>query len=112
MFTCYEDFQNFFSLRLANLREQKNVSARDMSLSLGMTDGYINHIENKNNMPSMENFFYICEYLKVTPKDFLDDGIQMPELLMELIEECKKLDKTALKNLLEFMRNSKKQACV
>ena len=59
-------------------------------------------------MPSMENFYYICDYLKVTPKDFFDDGTQAPKLLAELIEKGRKLDRTALKNLLKFIRNSKK----
>ncbi len=108
MFTGYEDFKSFISQRLANLRKQKNVSARDMSLSLGMTEGYINHIENKNSMPSMENFYYICDYLKVSPKDFFDDGMKAPDLLAELVEEGKELDRAALKNLIEFIRINKK----
>ena len=32
-----------FSLRLAQLREKKGVSARDMSLSIGQNPGYINN---------------------------------------------------------------------
>ena len=34
-----------FALRLAQLRQAKGVSARDMSLSLGQSAGYINNIE-------------------------------------------------------------------
>lgn len=108
MFECYEDFVTFIADRLASLRIQKNISARDMSLSLGKAEGYINHIENKINMLSMESFYYICEYLKTTPKDFFDDGMEAPELLAELIDEGKKLDRVALKNLLDFIRNTKK----
>lgn len=37
-----------FSLRLAKLREEKGVSARDMSLSMGQNPGYINNIEAEN----------------------------------------------------------------
>ena len=91
MFECYEDFVTFIADRLASLRIQKNISARDMSLSLGKAEGYINHIENKINMLSMESFYYICEYLKTTPKDFFDDGMEAPELLAELIDEGKKI---------------------
>ena len=36
-----------FSLRLAKLREEKGVSARDMSLSMGQNPGYINNIAAK-----------------------------------------------------------------
>jgi len=33
-----------FALRLAQLREKKGVSARDMSLYIGQNQGYINNI--------------------------------------------------------------------
>lgn len=107
MFACYEDFVNFFAKRLAVLREQKNVSAREMSLALTKSSSYINHIENKGNMPSIEYFYYICEYLGVSPKEFFDDGTKAPELLSELIAECKSLDKKTLDGLLTFIRNMK-----
>ncbi len=61
-----------FSLRLAKLREEKGVSARDMSLSMGQNPGYINNIESGKSMPSLSGIFYICEYLGITPKDFFD----------------------------------------
>lgn len=51
-----------FSLRLAKLRTQKGVSARDMSLSMGQNPGYINNIETGKSMPSLSGFFYICDY--------------------------------------------------
>ena len=39
-----------FSKRLAELRQEKGVSARDMSLSLGQSESYINKIENNYAM--------------------------------------------------------------
>ena len=59
-----------FAGRLSALRMAKNVSAREMSLSLGQGAGYVNNIENGGNLPSMGMFFEICEYLGVTPADF------------------------------------------
>ena len=35
-----------FAARLSKLRQEKGVSARDMSLSLGQSESYINKIEN------------------------------------------------------------------
>ena len=46
-----------FSLRLAQLRSEKGVSARDMSLSIGQNASYINNIENGKALPSMTGFF-------------------------------------------------------
>ena len=43
---------------MSQLRQAKGVSARDMSLSLGQSAGYINNIENGVNLPSMAMFFY------------------------------------------------------
>ena len=37
-----------FAERLTQLREDKQVSAREMSLALGQNCSYINRIENKN----------------------------------------------------------------
>ena len=38
-----------FIQRLVELRIEKGVSARDMSLSIGLSQGYINNIENGAN---------------------------------------------------------------
>ena len=55
-------YEEFTQNRIAQLRMQKNVSARDMSLSLGQNNSYINQIENKKALPSLQGLFYICEY--------------------------------------------------
>ena len=39
-------YEEFTQNRIAQLRTQKEVSARDMSLSLGQNNSYINQIEN------------------------------------------------------------------
>ena len=40
-------YEDFVPERIAQLRIKKGVSARDMSLSLGQANNYINNIENK-----------------------------------------------------------------
>lgn len=65
-------YEEQFSNRLSQLRTQKGVSARDMSLSIGQNPGYINNIESGKAFPSMTNFFYICEYLDITPMEFFN----------------------------------------
>ena len=51
----------------------KGVSARDISLSLGRSENYINKIENQKAFPSMTLFFYICQYLGISQQEFFDD---------------------------------------
>lgn len=68
----YDDMQKKFAHRLSRLRIEKDVSSRDMSLSLGLSPAYINNIENLVSMPSMDSFFLICEYFDISPSDFFD----------------------------------------
>lgn len=58
------DIEKLFYKRLTQLRIQKGVSARDMSLSLGQNENYINLIENKHNYPSMTGFFIYVNILE------------------------------------------------
>ena len=78
-------YEDFVPERLAKLRTQKGVSARDMSLSLGQANNYINNIENKKSLPAMQSFFYICEYLGVTPQEFFDEARQLDPQSMQYI---------------------------
>ena len=88
-----------FPLRLAQLRARKGVSARDMSLSLGQNPGYINNIESGKALPSMSSFFYICEYLNITPGSFFDSETDNPEQLQQLIQKMKKLNEEQLASI-------------
>lgn len=72
------DYAKFFSERLARLRMKEGVSARDMSISMGQSSGYINKIENRQNLPSMTGFFAICDYLDISPEDFFNQSLTDP----------------------------------
>lgn len=80
-----------FCKRLVQLRMNKGVSARDMSLSIGQSPNYIIGIENGKNYPSMETFFYICDYFGITPKEFFDIDSTNPGKTTELMEIIKTL---------------------
>lgn len=97
-------YEKEFQTRLAQLREKKGVSARDMSLSIGQNPGYINNIETGKAFPSMSGFFYICEYLQLSPKDFFDTEAGNPEPLNTLIKDLKKLDDKQLESIASIVR--------
>ena len=103
-------YEDFVPERLAKLRALKGVSARDMSLSLGQANNYINNIENKKSLPAMQSFFYICEYLGVTPQEFFDEGNACAQTLQEFMTEAKKLDSKSMEYILGIMKelNSKR----
>lgn len=92
-------YEEEFPIRLAKLRNQKGVSARDMSLSIGQNAGYINNIETGKALPSMSSFFFICEYLDVSPYEFFELDSPCPEELRKLVENLKCLSPRQIENI-------------
>lgn len=97
-----------FIARLVELRMAKGVSAREMSLSIGQSSSYINNIENGMSFPSMTVFFYICEYLGITPQEFFDTGMTASGKLQELMAAAKSLDYKQLDNLIAIVKGLKR----
>lgn len=97
-------YEKFFAERLNFLRTQQNVSAREMSLDIGQNESYINRIENGKSFPSMQVFFYICEYLNITPKEFWDTSNQAPQKIDEINKHLKKLNSEQLEILLNLIK--------
>jgi len=97
-----------FSLMLAQLRLNKGVSARDMSLSIGQSPSYINNIETGVCFPSMTVFFYICDYLGVTPMEFFDVHSQNPVSSREFAQITKGLSNETLDHLIAIVKELKK----
>lgn len=94
-----------FVRRLTELRQEKGVSAREMSLSLGQNASYINRIENHKTLPSMTGFFYICEYFGITPEEFFSYDTESPLLSRELLEELQKLNYRQTEHLLQIVKD-------
>lgn len=92
-------FEEEFPIRLAKLRTKKGVSARDMSLSIGQNAGYINNIETGKALPSMSAFFFICEYLNISPQEFFDNDLEYLEKLRVLVGNLKQLDPEQFENI-------------
>ena len=107
-------YEDFFADRISSLRNQKDVSAREMSLSLGQNSSYINLIENKHSFPSMRLFFYICEYLEISPKEFFDTEIVNPHIINEILKELKTLNDEQLNTVLSVSKglNHKYRRCI
>jgi len=99
------DYTQWFSERLSQLRMEKGVSARDMSLSLGQSESYINKIENRRTMPSMTGFFYICDYFEITPQDFFATDIVSPAQIAELLQQFNRLSPQKAEHILQLLRD-------
>ncbi|MCR5835064.1 MAG: helix-turn-helix domain-containing protein [Lachnospiraceae bacterium] len=98
-------YEKIFASRLTQLRMEKGVSARDMSLSLGQNPGYINGIENGKTLPSMTVFFYICEYLDITPETFFEIDNECPEHLNKLMKYSKQLTPIQLEHITSVVKD-------
>ena len=93
-----------FALRLAQLREKKNVSAREMSLAIGQNAGYINNIESGKSLPSLPGVFYICDYLGISVSEFFNSETTNPKKLNEIINDLKKLDDRQLDTIATLVK--------
>ena len=99
------EYTDWFATRLAELRIEKGVSARDMSLSLGQSESYINKIENHRTMPSMTGFFYICEYFGIEPSDFFNVEFRSFQKVPEIMNELEKLSPKQAEHVLAIIKD-------
>ncbi|MDO5548896.1 MAG: helix-turn-helix transcriptional regulator [Eubacteriales bacterium] len=103
-----QSYEERFAERLTGLRMNKGVSAREMSLALGQSVNYINHIENKKVLPSMVAFFNICDYLDITPQEFFAFDNPAPQCYNEILTDLKKLselERSSLQTIIQSMAN-------
>ncbi len=98
-------YRKRFCRRLSALRMDRGISARDMSLSLGLSESYINKIENEKTLPSMSTFFDICDFLGITPREFFNTGESFPLDINIAVEEMNKMNKEQVTRLIEFMKD-------
>ena len=102
--TFTSDDEETFASRLTSLREQKKVSAREMSLDLGQNGSDINRIEKRKAFPSMQCFFDVCDYLQISPAVFFDDTTKAPHALDTLTELLKTLSVEQLELIAQIAR--------
>ena len=83
--------------RITQLRLQKGVSEYKMSYDLGHSRGYINNISSGKTLPSMTEFFAICEYFGITPVEFFDNGCHNPKVMQDVLSAVSQLTDDDLK---------------
>ena len=76
-----------------------------MSLSMGQNPGYINNIESGKSLPSLQGFFYICEYLGITPSEFFDLESKNPTKLDAIVKDLKRLNDKQLDTLSTLVKD-------
>ena len=99
-----DEVLEFIAKRISNLRNDRNISARELSLSIGQNKNYINTIESLTAKPSIDGLVYVCDYFNLTLAEFFDEGTNNPLQIKELHEAAKKLDTDSLNLLIETAR--------
>ena len=97
--------EEFFRDRLRTLRNEKQVSAREMSLSLGQNETYINKIETGKASTTITSFLNICEYLNIEPSVFFTEEINTTIECQECEQYIKKLTPRQAKYILELLKD-------
>ena len=97
---------SFFADRLRFLRNERNISAREMSLALGQNESYINKIETGQRSVPMTAFFRICEFLNITPVDFFNQNVKNTNFNSDnFISAYKRLSQSQAKHILLVMQD-------
>ena len=96
-------YENFVRERITQLRLQKGVSEYKMSYDLGHSRGYINNISSGKALPSMAEFFAICEYFGITPIEFFNRNVADPHKMNQAVSALEQLSEEDRELILRHM---------
>lgn len=98
--------EDFFRDRLRFLRNERRISAREMSIALGQNETYINKIETGKNSTTIAGFLKICEFLQITPEQFFNSNVKNTTLLdTELLNHFHRLTPLQSEYMLCFLKD-------
>ena len=63
----------FIGNRIAELVKVKKISTIKMSEDLAQSKDYIDNIIEHKQLPSMQSFLAICDYLELSPAEFFTE---------------------------------------
>ena len=89
-------YAEFTRERITKLRLQKGVSECKMSYDLGHSRGFVNNISSGKALPSMSEFFAICEYFSITPREYFNADMCSPTAIRETFAELETLEEEDL----------------
>ena len=102
--------EDFFKDRLRFLRNEKRISAREMSLALGQNEAYINKIETGRCSTSIASFLKICDYLEISPAGFFEEDLRNASYNEHtLLQYFKLLTPQQANYMLEFLKDLTKK---
>ena len=100
--------EEYLRNKITQLRINKGLSEYQLSYELGHSRGYINNISSGKSMPSMSEFFAICNYFNITPSEFFDEKHEHPEYLSKAIKEIQSLSDDDIQLLINIIERINK----
>ena len=79
-----------------------------MNEFIGQSEGYINKIESGYSLPPLSGFFYICEFLEVTPYEFFNYYIKDDDKIQKILNILFSLSPRQLDYFFEILNDIKK----
>ncbi len=98
----------FVQERITALRIERNISEYRLSRDLGYSKGYIQSISSGKTLPSITALFEICDYFKISPKEFFDDSVTDSEIVCNLMQEIRSLTPEEQVSLYQFLSARKR----
>ena len=65
--------ESFIGNRIAELLNTRQISTDKMSEDLAQSKDYIDNIIEHKQLPSMQSFLVICDYLELSPAEFFTE---------------------------------------
>lgn len=96
--------KKYIADRITELRLKKNVSEYQMSLELGKNKGYIQNISSGRSLPSMTQFYEICQYFNITPQQFFDEELHNLPLYQKACDLLKQLDEDDMITVIPLLK--------
>lgn len=94
----------FVAERITDLRIKKGVSEQKMSFELGHSGNYIQLISSGKMVPSLEEFFSICNFLEISPSLFFEENIKQPTLNQKAFNLISKISVKDLEIILPLLQ--------
>lgn len=99
--------ESYIQKRIDVLVSQSGIAARQISLELGHSPSYINNITRGRSLPSFPEFLYLCQILKISPKEFFDSTDECNLEQMELISLISEFSTNDVHLLLDIAKRLK-----
>lgn len=95
--------EKFVRDRITELRLSKKVSEHKMSLDLDKSGSYTRGITNGTTLPSMHEFFNICDHFGITPATFFSPLEDVDTPYSQLCNMLRAMSESDLEKVINFI---------